>query len=527
MLTKLDVTGTTRLTIFYCEYNRLEELDVSDCINLYWFACYNNQLRELDLSNQLKIDAVKCYNNQLTKLIIPQESRLDWLFCQNNHLTDLDLVNNTSLSRLYCYNNYIKSTDFVKGWRLNSRLFLGHTFLFSPQYIGQPPVGLEITPFFTDPSFLAVVREITGIAEGPIYDYDVLKILSLNIASKSIADLTGIECFVNLTRLECYNNRLTSLDISNNTALTYVNSSYNNMETPADVSGWEQLNLKLGSTFIFYLQNGQHLVETPIITKQPANITVGLGGVATLTIEAEVPQGILSYQWYGQSNILPIPILGETNSTYNAPTNIIGTKRYYCQVTNTDDAAMGSQTASATSNLVTVTVTAEPLPGYNISGLVKAYSPAKPSSLELWRQGATEPAYTTTSGNAKSGSGQEEQNFSFAGVEPGTYTLVVSKPAHADFIVHNIVVENQDVDLTADKRPEVQLMTLRCGDINGDGNINNSDLTILWQQANYNRSAEAADEPLCDLNGDGLINNIDLTILWLAYNYNRGAVEIE
>jgi uncharacterized repeat protein (TIGR02543 family) len=530
MLVKLDVTGTSRLRYLYCEYNRLTELDVSDSLNLLWFTCFNNQLKEMDLSNQQKIDMILCQNNQLSKLIIPQDSQLDWLLCQNNHLTELDLVNNTSLSLLYCYHNFFKSTDYVKGWQLNRLLYLGQTFLFAPQYTGQPPVGAEITPYFTDPYFLAAVREITSIAVGPIFDYDVCSIVNLNIASKNIADLAGIECFANLTRLECQNNRLTSLDISSNTALTYLNCSYNDMKTPADVNGWEQQNLKLGSSFIFYLQNSQHLVETPIITKQPANITVGLGGVATLTVEAEVSQGILSYQWYGQSNILPIPILGETNSTYTAPTNVIGTKRYYCQVTNTDDAAIGSQTASAISNLVTVTVTAEPPPGYNITGLVKTYSPKHETTLQLYSSGAvpgeTTSTYTTYISAAKSGSGQSEQNFSFAGVEPGTYTLVISKPAHADFIVHNIVVENQDVDLKADKRPEVQLMTLRCGDINGDGNINNSDLTILWRQGNYNRSAEAADEPLCDLNGDGLINNIDLTILWLAYNYNRGAIEI-
>jgi M6 family metalloprotease-like protein len=172
-----------------------------------------------------------------------------------------------------------------------------------------------------------------------------------------------------------------------------------------------------------------------------------------------------------------------------------------------------------------------PSSGFTVSGLVKSYDPKHDTTLQLFSSGAgpgeTAAAYTIYVSAAQTGSGQREQEFSFAGVEPGLYTLVVSKEAHTDFIVHNIVVDDQDVDLTEDVRPEVQLMTMRCGDINGDGNINNSDLTILWQQANYNRSAEAADEQLCDLNGDGLINNIDLTILWLAYNYNRGTVEIE
>jgi hypothetical protein len=167
--------------------------------------------------------------------------------------------------------------------------------------------------------------------------------------------------------------------------------------------------------------------------------------------------------------------------------------------------------------------TLESATAFTVSGQIKSYNPQHPTTLKLQGENITYPA---TIDAEKTGSGQWTQEFIFEGVEPGLYTLVVSKEAHTDFIVHNIVVDDQDVDLTEDARPEVQLMTLRCGDINGDGNINNSDLTILWRQANYNRSAAAADEKLCDLNGDGLINNIDLTILWLAYNYNRGEIVI-
>ena len=53
----------------------------------------------------------------------------------------------------------------------------------------------------------------------------------LNIYNKSIADLTGIEAFVNLTELQCYSNQLTSLDVSSNTFLTVFNCSYNQLTT--------------------------------------------------------------------------------------------------------------------------------------------------------------------------------------------------------------------------------------------------------------------------------------------------------
>ena len=47
-------------------------------------------------------------------------------------------------------------------------------------------------------------------------------IISLDIPSEGIADLTGIEDFAALIELYCYDNQLTSLDVSNNTALTHL-----------------------------------------------------------------------------------------------------------------------------------------------------------------------------------------------------------------------------------------------------------------------------------------------------------------
>jgi len=45
--------------------------------------------------------------------------------------------------------------------------------------------------------------------------------------NKNISDLTGIEAFVNITQLYCSNNQLNNLDLSNNTALEYLNSDNN------------------------------------------------------------------------------------------------------------------------------------------------------------------------------------------------------------------------------------------------------------------------------------------------------------
>lgn len=101
---------------------------------------------------------------------------------------------------------------------------------------------------------------------------------------------------------------------------------------------------------------------TPTITSQPTDKTTTLGGVAALSIGANVSQGTLSYQWYKASskvNTGGTAISGATSATYNAPTSVAGINYYYCIVTNTDSSATG--TSAVTSNAVTVTVNASPV----------------------------------------------------------------------------------------------------------------------------------------------------------------------
>ncbi|MDR2713480.1 MAG: S8 family serine peptidase [Clostridiales bacterium] len=164
--------------------------------------------------------------------------------------------------------------------------------------------------------------------------------------------------------------------------------------------------------------------------------------------------------------------------------------------------------------------------GAKVSGMIRTYRTYDPESAAVIRliQGSN-LVYTAEIATAIS-PGQAGQEFKFESVAPGIYTLVITKPQHTKFTINNIIVGEEGIDMTKDSRSEVQLMTLRCGDINGDGLINDADLTVLWRSGNYNRKANEAENPWCDLNGDGLINDADLTILWMAYNYNRGSIVI-
>ena len=57
---------------------------------------------------------------------------------------------------------------------------------------------------------------------------------TLEVNNKSISNMKGVEYFAQLTRLSCYGNNLTSIDVSNNLQLTYLNL-YNNKLTSINV----------------------------------------------------------------------------------------------------------------------------------------------------------------------------------------------------------------------------------------------------------------------------------------------------
>ncbi len=93
--------------------------------------------------------------------------------------------------------------------------------------------GKVITEEFTDPNFLYEIRELLKKNETenePIFENELKDIESLDVRGCGIKNLHGIECFVNLKKLDCVDNELTELDLSKLTNLTYLNCSLNELE---------------------------------------------------------------------------------------------------------------------------------------------------------------------------------------------------------------------------------------------------------------------------------------------------------
>lgn len=162
--------------------------------------------------------------------------------------------------------------------------------------------------------------------------------------------------------------------------------------------------------------------------------------------------------------------------------------------------------------------------GVAVSGKIASYNGKKDCTVTLYTAGTTSAvkSVTVTGNNA---SDQVTQDFTIAGVAPGTYDLVITKPAHLKYTVKNLVVGSSSLDLTARSGKPYRTISMIVGDLDGDGSINVSDLNVLWDAASFNKNTDAAAKPLSDLNGDGNVNVSDLNILWDASNFNKGLTD--
>ena len=95
-----------------------------------------------------------------------------------------------------------------------------------------------------DPNFEQALIDLgidsDGIINGELLAIDALGVTDLDVNSYNISDLTGIEFFTDLEVLTAYNNNLSSVDLSQNTALTTIILALNNL-TEIDLSSHSSL----------------------------------------------------------------------------------------------------------------------------------------------------------------------------------------------------------------------------------------------------------------------------------------------
>ena len=101
-------------------------------------------------------------------------------------------------------------------------------------YLGIPPND-DFVINFTDVNFENAVKRYLNITTNNVTYGDVKNKMNLSVKDKSITNMKEIIYFTSLIELSCYNNQLTSLDLSQNTNLKYLHC-FNNKLTSLDLS---------------------------------------------------------------------------------------------------------------------------------------------------------------------------------------------------------------------------------------------------------------------------------------------------
>ncbi len=257
-LTTLDVSQNTALTILNCYQNTLTALDVTQNTNLVTLRCYSNALKVLDVSQNTSLNFLRCDSNMLTRLDVSNNTALHFLHCQNNSLTSIDVSNNTALTRLYCENNHLVNLNIKNGnntnivnsqFRANNNPDLTCILVDDTAYSTANWTHIDATASFNETActqmtyvpgdnFEQALIDLgydSGALDNVVPTANISSVTTLNVSNQSISDLTGIQDFTTLTRLDCGNNQLTGLDVTNNTALTILNCYYNQL-TSLDVT---------------------------------------------------------------------------------------------------------------------------------------------------------------------------------------------------------------------------------------------------------------------------------------------------
>ena len=104
-LSTLDVTKNTELAKLFCGSNKLSSLDVTKNTKLTKLRCFFNDLSTLDVTKNTQLVELNCHSNRFTSLDVTNNTMLKELICRDNRLTSLDIRRNTQLEKLHCYGN--------------------------------------------------------------------------------------------------------------------------------------------------------------------------------------------------------------------------------------------------------------------------------------------------------------------------------------------------------------------------------------------------------------------------------------
>lgn len=265
-LESINVSQNTKLKNLSLGFNNLTSIDISNNTQLLSFRAGDNELTNIDVSSNTALEKLSLSDNLLTVLNVSTLSELDLLTCSYNNLNILNVSQNSKLTKLQCSNNPISFLNVKNGNNVNfERLWADDNpnltciqvddanysesnwntsdFDFDAQVSFSENcsnVSINIPDANFEQALIDLGIDSDGIINGFMQESDALGIENLDVNSKNISDLTGIELFTDLETLSAFNNNLASIDLSQNTKLSGITLGENNL-TNIDLSNNLQL----------------------------------------------------------------------------------------------------------------------------------------------------------------------------------------------------------------------------------------------------------------------------------------------
>ena len=222
----------TELTSLDCSNNSLTSLDLSKNTKLTYLNVSINGLTTLSLSKNLSLTKLLCGTNKLTRLELYDNKSLSYLDCNNNYLKNLALPLSAELTEVYCQNNALTtlSLNDRTGVKVLNANYNSLTSLYDiPSTIQELNVGRNKFTSFS----------VTGKKSLTTLDVsNNTSLKSLNCPDNALTSLNAENC-TSLSILNCSGNSLTELPFLPN-ALTVINASSNKL-TKLSITGMSNL----------------------------------------------------------------------------------------------------------------------------------------------------------------------------------------------------------------------------------------------------------------------------------------------
>lgn len=498
-LTTLDVSGCTNLQHLDCQSNpSLDNISgLTDCTALDWFACDYCAVSSLDMTFCPGLTSLYCYNNQLTELNVTGLTNLQFLNCKNNpNLGAITgLADCTKISYLDCSSCGLANLNVSQMSDLQELWCSGNQFTY---------LGVTNKPALTT----LVARDNSQLVNMECNDCALTELDVTNCGSLGDIDCQNnqlgsldVSTCPSLAYLICNNNQLTELDISNNPELLYLWCNQNQL-TSLDLSTCPDGFLSLDCR---YNNIGNALDMSRFAQLQQIACSQNQIPQLTFGTHASLTDIWCDYNQLTTLDVSGCPVLKNLDARSNQLTSLNVTGCTALQILYAHRNQLTSLDVSGLTALQALYAQYNNLTSLRVANCPDLYRlPMYYNQIQAGQMGKTVNWLPTRSADNRG------SIYVLAGVHPETgqvdgNVMTASQVAQANAKYWDVYCWNWDLD---DWEPYTGSNFL-LGDVNGDGQVNISDVTALIDLLLGGGEAPAQ----ADVNNDSNVSISDVTAL--------------